>query len=349
MSDETIGLLLAINSGILSVVGLITIFISMNSQHSVQYSREILWGIFTLPYKKNLFLDKQAIGQEVFRKFILYEQIIKDKNAFLIKIITFSQMVLTFSIIIWTTIVLNLLIRNPSLADKIILLLGLSLALCFIFYFILKILGDLKSVSKVGKLPTVEELLNADFLANNLNVITLAAVSARLKILDSNIYLGFPIPFKNLRVKITLQQPQENENHDTANSNSNHSQTLTTQLNSFRKLDLNDFKLLDDDYCYYLMSDLHALGVSGNSFLVTVDLLSRQGLVAAEFYCESLTNNHHKLIFPYSFVERFINRQSDLDPFSRYQKNLEKTGPDRPAEKTNLGRSLIELMDDDQY
>lgn len=345
MSGETIGLLLAINSGILSVVGLITIFISMNSQHSVQYSREILWGIFTLPYKKNLFLDKQAIGQEVFRKFILYEQIIKDKNAFLIKIITFSQMVLTFSMIIWTTIVLNLLIRNPSLADKIILLLGLSLALCFIFYFIVKILGDLKNVSKVGQLPTVEELLDADFLANNLNVITLAAVSSRLKILDSNIYLGFPIPFKNLRVKITLQQPQENEDDDTTNLNSG--QTLTAQLDSFRKLDLKDFKLLDDDYCYYLMSDLHSLGVNGNSFLATIDLLSRQGLVAAEFYCESLTNNHHKLMFPYSFVERFINRQSDLDPFSRYRKNLENGGPDRPAERVNLGQSLIELMENE--
>ncbi|MGC7870075.1 hypothetical protein ACPUYX_00935 [Desulfosporosinus sp. SYSU MS00001] len=345
MSGETIGLLLAINSGILSVVGLITIFISMNSQHSVQYSREILWGIFTLPYRKNLFLDKQAIGQEVFRKFILYEQIIKDKNAFLIKIITFSQMVLTFSIIIWTTIVLNLLIGNPSLTDKIILLLGLSLALCFIFYFIIKILGDLKNVSKVGQLPTVEELLDADFLANNLNVITLAAVSSRLKVLDSNIYLGFPIPFKNLRVKITLQQSREKENNDTANSN--RSQTLTAQLHSFRKLDLKDFKLLDDDYCYYLISDLPSLGVSGNSFLATVDLLSRQGLVAAEFYCESLTNNHHKLIFPYSFVERFINRQSDLDPFSRYQKNLKKGGPDRPAEGTNLGQSLIELIENE--
>lgn len=66
MSGETIGLLLAINSGILSVVGLITIFISMNSQHSVQRSREILWDIFTLPYKKTFFSKKGQLAKKSF-------------------------------------------------------------------------------------------------------------------------------------------------------------------------------------------------------------------------------------------------------------------------------------------
>ncbi len=212
MSGETIGLLLAINAGVLSLVGLISIFISMNSAHNVQRSREILWSIFTLPFKKNLFLDKGAIGQEVFRKYILYEQIINEKNRFLINIITFSQIVLAFTTLIWTTIVLNLLrSRNLAPFDRGALLFGLFLAICFLLFFMLKILGDLKDISKVGQLPTVEELLDANLLTIDSNVITLAAVSSRLKIVNSDIYIGFPILFKNLMVEMSMQNPRETE------------------------------------------------------------------------------------------------------------------------------------------
>ncbi|AFM43023.1 hypothetical protein Desaci_4161 [Desulfosporosinus acidiphilus SJ4] len=345
MSGETIGLLLAINSGILSVVGLITIFISMNSQHSVQRSREILWDIFTLPYKKNLLLEKGAIGQEVFRKLILYEQIIKERNSFLFKIITFSQMVLTFSGIIWTTIVLTLVSRNPSQTNKIILFAGLSLTLCFFLYFIIKILGDLKNVSKVGQLPTVEELLDANDLASNLNVVTLAAVSSRLKILDTNLYLGFPIPFKNLRMKATVQNSREKEENSQDLRNT---LSRAAQVNNYRKLDPEEFILLDDDYCYYLISNLQPSG-SKHSFFASIDLLSKQGLVTAEFYCEGLTSSNHKITtFPYSFAERFINRRSDLDPFSRYQKRQGKDDrSDDATAQINIGQNFMDLIDQD--
>ncbi|MDP4126664.1 MAG: hypothetical protein Q8912_06960 [Bacillota bacterium] len=343
MSGETIGLLLAINSGILSVAGLITIFISMNSQHNVQQSREILWSIFTLPYKKNLFLEKGAIGQEVFRKFILYEQIITEKNTFLRKIIIFSQMVLTFSIVIWTTIVLNMLIWNPSPLDKGVLLLGLGLALCFLFYFILKILGDLKSISKVGQLPTVDQLLDANLLTNNSNIITLAAVSSRLKILATDIYIGFPIPFKNLMVHISVHNPVDEVDSSTEIVDS---QSLADRINNFKKLDPEDFKLLDDDYCYYQISNPQSLGVQNNSFFATVEFLSKQGFVATEFYCEGLNINANKLIvYPYSFVERFVNRQSKLDPFSRYLNSAGDNPLNSEADWINIGKSFKAFLD----
>ena len=344
MSGETIGLLLAINTGIMSLVGLTTIFISMNSQHNVQRGREILWSIFTLPYKMDLFLEKGAIGQEVFRKYILYEQIINEKNSFLINVITFSQMVLAFSGLIWTTIVLNLLRMDLSPLDRGVLLFGLFLSLCFLLYFILRILGNLKSISKVGQLPTVEELLDANLLTINSNVITLAAVSSRLKIVNFIVYLGFPILFKNLMVEMSVRNPSETESDSTI---INGSLNLANRFKKFKKLDHQEFMLLDDDYCYYEISKFQTVGEQQSGLFTTVEFISKQGFVAAEFYCESLINiNDTKLIvYPYSFEERFINRKSELDPLSRYMKINRESPSSSETEWFNTGKSFFSLFD----
>jgi len=345
MSLDTIGLLLAINTGILSLVGLTSIFISMNSQHNVQRSREILWSIFTLPYKKNLFLEQGTIGQEAFRNYILYEQIINEKNSFLNNVITFSQMVLAFSGLIWTTIVLNILRKSLSATDRGVLLFGLFLAICFLLYFIFKILDNLKSISKVGQLPTVEELLDADSLTINSNVITLAAVSSRLKIVNSDVYLGFPILFKNLRVEMSVRNPNETESgitkdHATLN--------LAERLNKFQKLDPKEFKLLDDGYCYYAISKLQTAGKQQHVFFTTVEFTSKQGYVSTEFYCEGLTLINSKditrIVYPYSFDERFINRKSELDPLSRYMKMNNVSSSNSEKEGFNTSKAFFDLF-----
>ena len=343
MSVETIGLLLSINTGIMSLVGLTTIFISMNSQHNVQRSREILWSIFTLPYKKDLFLVKGAIGQEVFRKYILYEQIINEKNGFLRRVITFSQMVLAFSGLIWAAIVLNLLRKNLSPFDIGVLLFALLLAICFLLYFIVRILGNLKSISKVGQLPTVEELLDANLLMINSNAITLAAVSSRLKIINSDVYLGFPILFKNLMVKISVRNTSETESNSTI---PDCSLSLADRLKTFKKLDRQEFKLLDDGYCYYAISKLQTVGEQQTGLFMTVEFISKQGFVAAEFYCAGLIKgNDIKLtVYPYSFDERFINRESDLDPLSRDMTINHASPSSSEKEWFNIGKSFFAIF-----
>lgn len=340
-------MLLAITSSLLSLVGLISIFISMNSQHNVQRSREILWSIFTLPYQHNLFLKKGVIGQEVFRTFILYEQIINEKNTFLQRIIGFAQITLIFCGLIWTTIVYTLLPNTLLLFERGILLFCVILADSFVLYFIIKILGVLKSTSKVGRLPTVNQLLDANTLKVGLNVITLAAVSSHLKIIDSEIYLGFPIPFKNLMVHISIQ--------DTVNSaestmDKSYNLDLVNKIRDFRQLDYRKFKLLDDDYCYYPIYDLSALikGVQNNSIFAKVDFVSKQGYVSSEFYFEGLlsSNNNKFVIYPYSFKEHFINRKSELDPFSLYIKRSNKFNSiNNETEWFNTGKSFLALFE----
>jgi hypothetical protein len=347
MSGQTNGILLAVTSGLLSLVGLISIFISMNSQHNVQRAREILWSIFTLPYKKALLLEKGAIGEEVFRNYILYEQIIHEKNPFLKNIISFSQIALTFSGLVWTVLVCSLLKIISSPIERTTLILCLFLADLLVLYFIFKILGVLRSICKVGRLPTVDELLDADTLNHGSNIITLAAVSSCLKVINSEIYIGFPIPYKNLMVKLSMQNPFGSSDIPT---DKDYNSELPERIKDFKKLDPSEFKLLDDDRCYYPIYEQQAAedGESWNSFFATIEFIGKQGYVSAEFYYNkgiAGSGNTDFVIYPYSFVERFINRMSELDPFSRYIKHSDIRSLNSDSQWINTCKSFVTIFD----
>lgn len=346
MSDGTTGILLAITSGLLSLVGLISIFISMNSQHNVQQSREILWSIFTLPYQKEIFLEKGAIGQEVFRKFILYEQIINEKNSFLRDIIRFAQISLAFCAFIWTIIAYNLLAFTFPPIERSILVAALCLADSLVLYFILRILGVLKSISKVGRLPSVDELIDADFLTDGSNVITLAAVSSRLKIINSQIYIGFPIPFKSLQVHLSISHSFSSSEAPMGNNELD----LVKRINEFKKLDPQEFQLLDDDYCYYPIYKLESMESVDHHrtvFFANVEFISKQGYVSAEYYIDNKIiglGNANFIVYPYTFVEHIINRKSKLDPLSRYIKRSGLSSLNSDTEWINTRKSFITLF-----
>jgi hypothetical protein len=316
MSGSTLTIILSFISGIFSLVGLMSIFISMNSQHNVQRSRELLWDLAALPYKKNIFTEKGAIGKEVFRKFMLYEQILNEKHDFSHIIIRFAQIALGFCVLVWSTMAIDHMENDRPFKEKIYLICGLLLSLSFALYFIFKILGDLKGTSKVGRLPTVPEIIDADRVNQGLNVVTLAAISSCLRLVDSKIYLGFPLPFRNLRINLAFLDSMEEALPITFGTRANHQQCLQT----YKKLELNEFVILDDDYCWYPVNTLKISGKRQKGVLVTLEITSQQGLVNAEFYIEEFSEDNETSlnIFPYSFSERFINRVSALDPFSIY-------------------------------
>lgn len=317
MSGGILSILLSFTSGILSLVGLMSIFISMNSQHNVQRSREILWSLASLPYQKGLFLEKGDIGKEVFRKYILYEQILNEKHDFSRIIIGFAQIALGFCVLVWTTLAFEHLALDRTLLEKGFLISGLLVTVLFVTYFVFKILGDLKSTSKVGKLPTVPEIIDADQVNLGLSVITLAAISSCLRIVDSRIHLGFPLPFKNIRMNLSILNSEEEWVPPTIGDRV----SLEQKMKEFKKLEPNTFELLDDDYCWYPVHTIQDARERRNGVLATVEIVSQQGFVTAEFYIEDLTGDSDSSlkVFPYSFSERFINRVSELDPFSKYR------------------------------
>ncbi|TGE33564.1 hypothetical protein [Desulfosporosinus sp. Sb-LF] len=327
MTGGTLSILLSFTSGILSLVGLMSIFISMNSQHNVQRSREILWSLAALPYKKDLFLEKGAIGKEVFRKYILYEQIINEKQEFSKIIIGFAQIALVFCALIWITLAFNHFVIDRSLLEQFFLMGGLLVTVLFVLYFVIKILGDLKSTSKVGRLPTVLEIIDADQINIGLSIITLAAITSCLRIVQSTIYLGFPLPFKNIRINLSVLNSDEEWIRQTMGDRLKNFEYC---MEKFKKLEPNKFKLLGDDYCWYPVYSLKEEGKYPNGVLVTVEMISQEGLVTTEFYVEDLPGDSDSSlsIFPYSFNEQFINRISELDPFSIYSERNSSDVPD---------------------
>lgn len=313
MTGSTLTILLSFGTGILSLVGLMSIFISMNSQHNVQRSREILWTLAALPYEKNLFLEKGSIGKAVFRNCILYEQIINQKHGFSKIIILFTQYALGFCILIWTTMGFSLITSERPLFEKVFIFIGWLLTVSFALYFIFKIFQELKSTSKVGRLPTVEEIVDADHVNLGLSVVTLAAISSCIRMVDSKVYLGFPLPFKNLRINLTFLDSIEG-----GFPNIGTRLTFNECMESYTLLDSEKFEILEDDYCWYPIKILDHHRNRKKNILITLEILSQQGLVTAEFYIEEFSGNKESSlnIYPYSFEERFINRVSTLDPFS---------------------------------
>jgi hypothetical protein len=318
MSGSILTILLSFTSGIFSLVGLMSIFISMNSAHNVQRSREILWSLASLPYEKDLFSDKGAIGKEIFRKFILYEHILNEKQDFSHIIIRFAQIALGFCILVWTTMSIDHLLLDKPFKEKLYLVFGLILSVFFALYFIFKIFKDLKSTSKVGRLPTVPEIIDADRVNLGVNVVTLAAISSCLRLVDSKVYLGFPLPFRNLRINLHFIDSMEEDDLSLALGSR---MNLDECMETFKKLNPNEFVILDNDYCWYPVHTFEDKGQPQKGIIVTLEVMSQQGLVTAEFYIEEYSEEHQVSlnIFPYSFSERFINRRSDLDPFSIYR------------------------------
>lgn len=317
MSGSTLTILLSFTSGIFSLVGLMSIFISMNSQHNVQRSREILWSLAGFPYQKNIFFEKGTIGKEIFRKFLLYEQILNEKHDFSYSIIRFAQIALGFCVLVWTTMTFDHLSSGRPYKEKIYLIWGLVFSVSFALYFIFKILQDLKSTSKVGRLPTVPEIIDADRANLGLSVVTLAAISSCLRLVDSKVYLGFPLPFKNLRINLTFLNCIEEALPLTLGTRV----SMKECMEKFEKLEPNDVVILDDDYCWYPVHALQKKGQRQKGVLITLEIMSQQGFVTAEFYIEEFSGENETSlnIYPYSFAERFINRMSDLDPFSIYR------------------------------
>jgi hypothetical protein len=289
----------------------------MNSQHNVQRSREILWSLASLPYEKGIFSEKGAIGKEVFRKFLLYEQILNEKHDFSNITIRFAQVSLGFCVLVWTTMTFDHMYSDRPYNEIVYLICGLVLSVFLALYFIFKIFGNLKSTSKVGRLPTVPEIIDADRANQGVSIVTLAAISSCLRLVDSKVYLGFPLPFKNLRVNLVFLNSKEQAHPVTFGSRENMKECLET----YKKLELNEFVILDDDYCWYPIQTLQNKGQRQKGVLVTLEIMSQQGLVKAEFYIEEFSEEKETSlnIFPYSFEERFINRVSALDPFSIYR------------------------------
>ncbi|MET3289284.1 UNVERIFIED_CONTAM: hypothetical protein ABID98_001854 [Brevibacillus sp. OAP136] len=198
-------IIFGISSGILTLVGLTSIFISINSQHNIQKAREIIWDLMNMPTKKLNKRDNDLFAKEIYHKILMYKDMTNDKGD-LSKLILKISIVAIVSVCLMWLLLLIFLDQNNS-AQKLFILICVICIVTIMLCFTL-IISKLTNIKKTGKLPDYKDLLDVS-INTNIDVLTLIGMSMELKITKNNnseyiVYLAFPLPFENFYVSPTV-------------------------------------------------------------------------------------------------------------------------------------------------
>lgn len=203
LDSNTLTIIFGLSSGILSLVGLTAIFISINSQHSIQKGRELLWNIISLPLDIEDY-SKEQNAKTLCQYYWLYKDIIRDNSGFTRKIVLLSQSAILIVCGFWIIGIFLYSYFLDRLQMTYILMATVASIIILLSYG--WILGKLRFASKISNLPEYDSLLDADVRHDfNINITALAGIASTLKITKKSdtIYLltvGMALPFKNLSV-----------------------------------------------------------------------------------------------------------------------------------------------------
>lgn len=172
--------MLGVTGGVISLIGLIAIFVSLNSQHKIQKCREIYWECIDI-IQENSSCFK--IGEELKRKLQKYANVYESAKELDRSIVFGSRTGIIIVLIIWASLIG---IRNDlSVANEIML----NLFLIPIFIVILifyRILGNLNNLAIIGKLKSTRELLTVEGKHDLRNVLLASNTKFNLNSADAN-------------------------------------------------------------------------------------------------------------------------------------------------------------------
>ncbi|MGE7687080.1 hypothetical protein [Peribacillus simplex] len=167
-----------ITSGILTLVGLISIYVSLNTQHSLQKCKELYWNIVSLT-KRDTHREKHETREKFNQDFHLYQHIydegIPERSTK--TIINLSISAIFFVLFVWI-ISIWLLIRPLNKLELIVASI-IWLGSGIILLFFIKFLQKLKTILEDQGLLPPSELLNP---ANDKGINTLGVISTLIEI-----------------------------------------------------------------------------------------------------------------------------------------------------------------------
>ncbi|OXS74232.1 hypothetical protein [Domibacillus enclensis] len=147
------GILLGVTGGVISLIGLIAIFVSLNSQHKIQKCREIYWECIDIMQEKKPVLEMSDILNKKFRK---YANIYESAKDFDKSIVFGSKTGIIIVLIVWAC----LIGIRTDLAPENKIMLNIFLIPIFVVILIFhRILGSLNDLSIIGKLNSTPNLL----------------------------------------------------------------------------------------------------------------------------------------------------------------------------------------------
>lgn len=165
--DKDIGVIsttiFGITGGVIALIGLVAIFISINSQHKIQKCRELYWEAIQLSFQKK---DTFDLSNEMINLLWQYSKIsANDDEEFVNNIIKGSQKTILYVLVVWTMFI-PFAIVNFSIIGAIIILFGYLGSISALTFFH-NILGRLNNLVDIGKLKKTETILdlsqNKDF------------------------------------------------------------------------------------------------------------------------------------------------------------------------------------------
>ncbi|MDF2715435.1 MAG: hypothetical protein K0R28_2360 [Paenibacillus sp.] len=235
--SDVLAICFGVTSGIMALIGLVAIFVSINSQHSAEKCREILWDLMSIDSKlhREISDDEQ---KEIKKMLWLYGRIIKH-GFFTKAIVVLSFFTLLVVSTIWIVLIHGLkesldMNNNAPLQFAFI---TFSNEYSFVSFwtktgaFIVAafaiMLLFLVSIARTGSLPSLNDILNAN-KKTNVHTLTLAALSSSLsyKVTSKNdilLHIRFLAPFYNLQIEVTAITKDEDDIYDSEEVKEEHS------------------------------------------------------------------------------------------------------------------------------
>lgn len=274
-------ILFGLSSGILALVGLVSIFISINNQHKIQKARELIWEIMMLPSEGN---NSIHIGKKLFNKLWMYKDLTSDKQDFTKVIIRMTRITIILVSLLWFSLLIFLNINRNSI-DFIFILVSIIISIMILIGFSF-ILGKINKIKEIGDLPDINDILNGDHKRNGINTLSLAGLGLAIKFNNKNgkvdISIGLPAPFYNISIKPTVMAYYDFKSKLELFKDSNNYELIYSD-NSFISIDKKNSQWHGGSF-YHWYSGIE-LNIKDNikKIDIQLELHSQQGLVYAHY------------------------------------------------------------------
>lgn len=168
-----LSIIFGITGGVLSLMGLIAIFVSLNSQHKIDKCRELYWEMLELP---DIIDNKFEQSRLLAKKIRSYGAVHLDKDYFIHTITNVSRWVIVFVCFVWAFFV-SLIEVDFFIKVSVLISTTFGIIILLVFH---NVLGKLQDILKLGKLPSTEELLDP-IKGKEINPISLLKGNSKLK------------------------------------------------------------------------------------------------------------------------------------------------------------------------
>ncbi|MDM5314919.1 hypothetical protein QUF49_02870 [Fictibacillus sp. b24] len=159
--EKILGYILGISAGVLSLIGLLSIFISLNTQQIIQKIRELLWEMQKLGryfYFSENVGDFQKLAREFYDLYCSYKLIYR-KDRFIYRVIKVINSTIFFVSFLWGISGIILLLSEEINTVSFFWINTSILTICILLINFYKLLNKLSQIDQVTDLPNVDRLI----------------------------------------------------------------------------------------------------------------------------------------------------------------------------------------------